>query len=102
MTTDYTALFPSFTYDRPADGVLRITFDAPGLNSVSPDAHREIADEWGLVQEGLNELSPNRKPHELRVNQAENTAGASAATASSASTRSRGCRRCMALSLIHI
>ena len=46
MTTDYTALFPSFTYDRPADGVLRITFDAPGLNSVSPDAHREIADIW--------------------------------------------------------
>ncbi|CAB4365666.1 MAG: enoyl-CoA hydratase/isomerase family protein [Actinobacteria bacterium] len=46
MTTDYAALFPSFTYDRPADGVLRITFDAPGLNSVSPDAHREIADIW--------------------------------------------------------
>jgi enoyl-CoA hydratase len=46
MSVDYAALYPSFRYDRPADGVLRITFDAPGLNSVSPDAHREIADIW--------------------------------------------------------
>ena len=28
----------------PVDGVLRVTFDAPGLNAVSPAAHREIAD----------------------------------------------------------
>ena len=49
MATDYAALYPSFSYDRPADGVLRITFDAPGLNSVSPDAHREIADIWLTV-----------------------------------------------------
>ncbi len=49
MTTDYDALYPSFRYDRPADGVLRITFDAPGLNSVGPDAHREIADIWLTV-----------------------------------------------------
>jgi enoyl-CoA hydratase len=46
MSVDYAALYPSFRCDRPADGVLRITFDAPGLNSVSPDAHREIADIW--------------------------------------------------------
>ena len=32
-----------------ADGVLRITFDAPGLNPVGPDAHREIADIWLTV-----------------------------------------------------
>lgn len=46
MTIDYAERFPSFTYDRPRDGVLRITFDAPGLNSVGPDAHREIAEVW--------------------------------------------------------
>ena len=46
MTVDYAERFPSFTYDRPRDGVLRITFDAPGLNSVGPDAHREIAEIW--------------------------------------------------------
>jgi enoyl-CoA hydratase len=49
MSTDYASLYPSFSYDRPADAVLRITFDGPGLNSVSPDAHREIADIWLTV-----------------------------------------------------
>jgi enoyl-CoA hydratase len=49
VSTDYERLYPSFRYDRPADGVLRITFDAPGLNSVGPDAHREIADVWLTV-----------------------------------------------------
>lgn len=49
MSIDYAERFPSFSYDRPADGVLRITFDAPGLNSVGPDAHREIADIWLAV-----------------------------------------------------
>jgi len=44
--TDYNALYPSFRFDRPGDGLLRLTFDAPGLNSVSPDAHREIGDVW--------------------------------------------------------
>ncbi len=47
--TDYAELYPSFTFDRPVDGVLRITFDGPGLNAVSPDAHREIADVWLTV-----------------------------------------------------
>ena len=47
--TDYASEFPSFKYDWPAEGVLRITFDAPGLNSVGPDAHREIADIWLAV-----------------------------------------------------
>jgi enoyl-CoA hydratase len=46
MNIDYAERFPSFRYDVPSEGVLRITFDAPGLNSVSPDAHREIADIW--------------------------------------------------------
>ena len=47
--TDYQALFPSFRFDRPGDGLLRMTFDAPGLNAVSPDAHREIAEVWPVV-----------------------------------------------------
>jgi enoyl-CoA hydratase len=49
MSIDYATLYPSFRYDWPADGVLRITFDAPGLNSVGPDAHREIAEIWSSV-----------------------------------------------------
>jgi enoyl-CoA hydratase len=47
--TDYAARFPGFRFDRPGDGVLRLTFDAPGLNSVSPAAHGEIADIWPIV-----------------------------------------------------
>jgi len=49
MTVDYEKLYPSFRFDRPLDHVLRIKFDAPGLNSVSPDAHREIAEVWNSV-----------------------------------------------------
>ena len=49
MTIDYAERHPSFSYDRPRDGVLRIIFDAPGLNSVGPDAHRDIADVWLTV-----------------------------------------------------
>ncbi len=49
MSIDYAELYPSFTYDRPRDGVLRVTFDGPGLNSVGPDAHREIAEIWLTV-----------------------------------------------------
>jgi len=47
--TDYAGLFPSFRFDWPEAGVLRMTFDAPGLNAVSPDAHREIAEIWPEV-----------------------------------------------------
>src|SRR5262245_60138654 len=49
MSADYQQLYPSFTFDWPADGVVRITFDAPGLNAVSPEAHREIAEVWSTV-----------------------------------------------------
>ncbi|MEM9042606.1 MAG: enoyl-CoA hydratase/isomerase family protein [Actinomycetota bacterium] len=49
MSIDYAERFPSFRYEHPADGVLRIVFDAPGLNSVGPDGHREIADIWTVV-----------------------------------------------------
>lgn len=49
MSADYAGLYPSFTFDHPRDGVVRITFDGPGLNSVGPDAHRELADVWLTV-----------------------------------------------------
>lgn len=47
--TDRYADFPGLTVDRLDDGVLRITMDAPGLNSVSPAVHRELADIWLTV-----------------------------------------------------
>ena len=47
--TDYAALYPSFRFDRPGDGILRLTFDAPGLNAVSISGHREIADVWVTI-----------------------------------------------------
>ncbi|HZQ85702.1 MAG TPA: enoyl-CoA hydratase/isomerase family protein [Acidimicrobiales bacterium] len=41
--------FPSLTFERPSDGVLRIVLDAPGLNAVNPAMHRELADVWLAV-----------------------------------------------------
>ena len=41
--------FPDLTFDRPSDGVLRITLDGPGLNAVGPDVHRQLADVWLTV-----------------------------------------------------
>jgi len=41
--------FPHLGFDRPADGVLRITLDAPNLNAVDLDVHRELADVWLAV-----------------------------------------------------
>lgn len=46
MPVDYTERYPSLRFDRPVERVLRITLDAPGLNSVSPECHRELADVW--------------------------------------------------------
>ncbi len=48
MSDPYDA-FAGLATDRPADGVLRITMDAPGLNAVSPQVHRELADIWLTV-----------------------------------------------------
>jgi enoyl-CoA hydratase len=53
MSDPYDA-FPGLTFDRPADGVLRITLDAPGLNAVSPSVHRELADVWLAVDRDPN------------------------------------------------
>jgi len=41
--------FPHLSVDRPGDGVVRITLDAPGLNAVGPEAHRELADVWRAI-----------------------------------------------------
>ncbi len=41
--------FPGLAFDRPDDGVLRITLDAPGLNAVDRRVHRELADVWLAV-----------------------------------------------------
>ncbi|HEY4332516.1 MAG TPA: enoyl-CoA hydratase/isomerase family protein [Ilumatobacteraceae bacterium] len=38
--------YPNLTFDQPREGVLRITLDAPGLNSVNQECHRELADVW--------------------------------------------------------
>jgi enoyl-CoA hydratase len=38
--------FPHLRFDRPSDEILRITLDAPGLNAVNADVHRELADVW--------------------------------------------------------
>jgi enoyl-CoA hydratase len=41
--------FPDLTFDRPADGVLRITLDAPGLNAVDSAMHGQLADVWRTI-----------------------------------------------------
>ncbi|HLH46479.1 MAG TPA: enoyl-CoA hydratase/isomerase family protein [Acidimicrobiales bacterium] len=43
------AAFPGLGFDRPSDAVLRITLDAPGLNAVGPEVHRQLADVWLAV-----------------------------------------------------
>jgi enoyl-CoA hydratase len=41
--------FPHLRFDRPGDGVLRITLDGPGLNAVDAAVHRELAEVWLAV-----------------------------------------------------
>ena len=48
MTDHYTA-FPALRFDRPAPGVLLLTLDAPNLNAVGPQMHRELADVWPVI-----------------------------------------------------
>ena len=48
-SSDRYAGFPSLAFDRPAPRVLRITLDAPGLNSVDATMHRQLADVWTVV-----------------------------------------------------
>jgi enoyl-CoA hydratase len=46
---DRYAAYPHLKFDRPAERVLRITLDAPGLNAVDPAMHGELADVWRAV-----------------------------------------------------
>ena len=41
--------FETLTFTNPADGVLQITMEGPGLNSVDPRKHRQLADVWLAV-----------------------------------------------------
>jgi enoyl-CoA hydratase len=41
--------FPSLRFETGAPGVLHIVLDAPGLNSVGPQMHRDLADIWPVI-----------------------------------------------------
>ena len=41
--------FSSLTFERPEPGILRVVLDAPGLNSVNTQMHRDLADVWLAV-----------------------------------------------------
>ncbi|MEI2640162.1 MAG: enoyl-CoA hydratase/isomerase family protein [Microthrixaceae bacterium] len=47
--SDPYAPFDELTFDRPTPGVLRITLDGPGLNSVSASVHGQLAEVWTAV-----------------------------------------------------
>ncbi len=46
MIERYATAFPSLTFEQPADGVLRIVLEGPGLNAVDEGKHRDLADIW--------------------------------------------------------
>jgi enoyl-CoA hydratase len=41
--------FPSLRIEPGANGVLQLVLDAPGLNSVGPQMHRDLADVWPAI-----------------------------------------------------
>ena len=41
--------FPSLRLERADHGVLHLILDAPGLNSVGPQMHRDLADVWPAI-----------------------------------------------------
>jgi len=47
--TDRYADFPDLRFDVPAERVLRITLDGPGLNAVDHAVHRQLADVWTVL-----------------------------------------------------
>ena len=47
--SDRYADFPSLRFERPSEHVLRIVLDGPGLNSVGPQMHKDLADVWLAV-----------------------------------------------------
>lgn len=48
--TDQYADFPSLSMSVEDDGVLHLVLDAPGLNSVGPQMHRDLADVWPVIE----------------------------------------------------
>src|SRR5262249_15022098 len=49
LVSDLYGRYPDLRFDRPAAGVLRLTLDGPGLNAVSHEVHRQLADVWMTV-----------------------------------------------------
>ncbi len=47
--TDRYAEFSHLRFERPRPGVLAVVLDGPGLNSVGPDMHRELAEVWRAI-----------------------------------------------------
>ncbi|MGH3562267.1 MAG: enoyl-CoA hydratase-related protein, partial [Mycobacterium sp.] len=41
--------FPSLRLETGSNGVLQMVLDAPGLNSVGPQMHRDLADVWPTI-----------------------------------------------------
>lgn len=48
-SSDRYEAFASLTFERPSDRVLRVVLDAPGLNSVNEQMHRDLADVWSTI-----------------------------------------------------
>ena len=52
--SEYYDDFPSLRCSWPEPGILEIVLDGPGLNSVSPRMHRDLADVWRTVDTDPN------------------------------------------------
>src|SRR3954451_10343594 len=44
--------FPSLRCEPSDNGVLNLVLDAPSLNSVGPQMHRDLADIWPVIDRG--------------------------------------------------
>jgi enoyl-CoA hydratase len=49
MAFDFATAFPTLKFDRPVDGVLRITLDGPNLNAVTMEGHYDLVEVWREV-----------------------------------------------------
>lgn len=49
MVGRYRERFPGLDFERPADGILGVVFDAPNLNAVDAQTHRDIAEVWRVI-----------------------------------------------------